>query len=168
MAKISDNYLSGHQLHEDKIKPMDKRIKAFLDTVSKSEGADYDSMFGDRPGHPNKITDFSKHPKIYYPYTNKAGETIKTSAAGRYQFIFSTWDSLQKRLHLPDFSPASQDLAAEQLLKDCGAYNFLIAGDLKHAVEKARTQWASLPDSGVSQPTHSYAVIEQWYRDALA
>ena len=49
-------------------------------------------------------------------------------AIGRYQFIPKTFNSLQRRLRLPDntrFSPAVQDQMALVLLKDAGYNDFL-------------------------------------------
>lgn len=50
------------------------------------------------------FTSFADHPG--------PGREGHSSAAGRYQFIYSTWKSAQRALGLPDFSPESQDRAA--------------------------------------------------------
>jgi hypothetical protein len=52
------------------------------------------------------FSDLSKHPAIFV-----AGPHGRTSAAGRYQFVKTTWDGLGGG----DFSPASQDRAAWKL-----------------------------------------------------
>lgn len=41
-------------------------------------------------------------------------------AAGAYQLEPGTWRWIQRQLQLPDFSPASQNIAALWLLRDCG------------------------------------------------
>ena len=68
---------------------------------------------------------------------------------------------------VPDFSPASQDAAAIQLLKDCGAYARLQAGDLTGAIAKARRTWASLPGAGYAgQGMRSPQQVAAWYSQA--
>lgn len=88
----------------------------------------------------------------------------KTTAAGAYQFISSTWKTLQNQLSLPDFSPESQDMAAVQLLKNVGAYTPLVAGDIEGALQAASTQWASLPYSSSGQPKASLGTILGAYK----
>jgi lysozyme len=43
---------------------------------------------------------------------------LKSTAAGAYQFLASTWDDLKRKLNLPDFGPHSQDLAAQELIRE--------------------------------------------------
>jgi muramidase (phage lysozyme) len=83
--------------------------RALLDTISgpESNGA-YDVRYS--PKGDAKFTDFSQHPQIY-----ENGPQGKSSAAGRYQMVYSTWSPIQKQMGLPDFSPVSQDQAAWHL-----------------------------------------------------
>src|ERR1700744_1459529 len=95
-------------------------VKAFLEMIRHSEGTatpkGYNTLFG------GKLFDsFADHPHIFFAYTNKKGETIKTSAAGAYQITHTTWVALKSKLGLPDFSPHSQDLAACELISEAGA-----------------------------------------------
>ncbi|NJO55224.1 MAG: glycoside hydrolase family 104 protein [Rhodospirillales bacterium] len=64
-----------------------------------SNGGDYAVMNGGE-----RITDFSDHPR-------RVGTRGTSTAAGKYQFIESTWDEAVAALGLPDFSPASQEKA---------------------------------------------------------
>jgi muramidase (phage lysozyme) len=128
-------------------------IAAFCYMLSVSEGTDngrqatkchgYDVMVGG-----SNFTDFSKHPRVLITLNSKG---LKSTAAGRYQFIASTWDDLSKRLKLTDFSAVSQDFACVELLKQCGAYNLLRACKFDDALKAARNLWASLPGAGYGQ-----------------
>ncbi len=86
--------------------------RAFLNTIAGPESKGrYDVRNGWSPRNDTpstRIADFSQHPVGIAP-----GGT--STAAGRYQMISSTWDDEQKRLGLPDFTPASQDKAAWDL-----------------------------------------------------
>lgn len=128
---------------------MNKNVKAFLDTIAYSEGT---SIRGDNDGYDiivggNCFTDFKDHPRRMV----RIREGLVSSAAGRYQFLARTWDALKKQLNLPDFSPASQDLACVQLLRECGALPHIQRGEFDKAVVAARSLWASLPGAGYGQ-----------------
>jgi muramidase (phage lysozyme) len=84
--------------------------RALLDTIATDEAKGYDVIYGG-----GKFTDFSHHPNIPVPIRSGPHKRETSSAAGRYQFLFSTWTQLQNELYLPDFSPASQDKAAWHL-----------------------------------------------------
>lgn len=88
------------------------------------------------------FSDFSQHPN---QAITKWGKT--STAAGAYQYLYTTWLGLQARLKLPDFSPPSQDRAFVQTLKDRGIYDMIIAGRVTEALQKRGTsnEWTSLP-----------------------
>ncbi len=157
----------------------DTNIRAFLSMIKSSEGATYNSLFGDIPSddeHRKTFTSYDKHPSLQYPqlpkpygytsYTNKAGETINTSAAGSYQIIKPTWIALQERLGLPDFSPQSQDLGALELIREKGAIPVIQQGLFADAVHACSGIWASLIGSTANQPTHDLAILQGWYVSA--
>lgn len=126
-------------------------VQAFLHLIREGEGTSgpdgYSMLFGG--GH---FASFAHHPNVAVPF----GNTYST-AAGAYQFLHSTWEQLKSQYGLPDFGPASQDVAAVGLLKQCGALGDVKAGLFKSAIEKANKIWASLPDSPYGQPTLTMA-----------
>lgn len=138
---------------------------AFLDALAWCEGTDngrqptncrgYDVIVGG-----SLFTDFSRHPNKLIPLPSYG---IKSTAAGRYQFIIGTWRSLQQRLKLTDFSPASQDAAALELLRECGSLRRLDENDLRGALQAARKIWASLPGAGYGQKEQKYEDIKKIY-----
>lgn len=140
-------------------------VRAFLDMLAYAEGTDgprgYQTMFGYR-----YFNDYADHPRIYWPYTDQAGRQIKTSAAGRYQIIVSTWDSLKNKLGLPDFSPASQDAAAIELIRQRGALPDVKAGNVVDAIDKCRKTWASLPGAGYNQPERDISALKTAFNNA--
>lgn len=76
---------------------------------------------------------------------------IKSTAAGRYQILARFFDAYKKQLGLKDFSPASQDAIAVQMIRECGALADIEAGRVSAAITKCRSRWASLPGAGYGQ-----------------
>jgi muramidase (phage lysozyme) len=112
-----------------------------------------------------KFESFDNHPRQLY-----CSRGICSDAAGRYQFLSTTWQPLANALNLPDFSPASQDKAAIELMKRCGGYGAAVRGDVKSFVDRCYTQWASLRSSDGKrldsrQKTHSIPELTAKYNE---
>lgn len=129
---------------------VDPRIKAMLEVLAFSEGtgSNYGKVVNGRvlesPFFPElvgkfnvSITDLSRHPEILVTVNS----VIKSTAAGRYQFLKTTWDELK----MPDFTSNSQDLAAVKLMRRRGMIEPLLAGKIDEAIYKGAPEWASLP-----------------------
>lgn len=131
----------------------DANVRAFLDMIAYSEGTaragdnGYNVMFGGR-----LFTSYADHPRQRWPFQDGRGRQLTTSAAGRYQFLAGTWDTLRAKLELPDFSPQSQDLACIELIREKGALADVRAGRVSAAIAKCAPVWASLPGAGYAQP----------------
>lgn len=123
-----------------------EQIKAaFLSSIAQGESPGYDVMFGGQ-----KFSDFSRHPH----QTQTAGG-ISSDAAGRYQFLGSTWDELAGKYGYKDFSQANQDAAAWQYAGDI--YKAKTNGSLEEALKSGdparinaaaqilNQTWTSLP-----------------------
>lgn len=119
----------------------------FLALIREFETGDkYDLIYGGE-----RFMSFADHPRKFVPIRIPGYIGKFSSAAGAYQFISTTWDSLKRALGLTDFSPASQDAAALELLRQTGALALIDAGDFDGAMRRAATQWASLPYSPAKQ-----------------
>lgn len=97
-----------------------------------------------------KLASLKDHPRYRKEFEQTDGTKNKTSAAGAYQFLESTWDGVAKRYGLSDFGPHNQDLAAVALLVQRGAIPALLEGDFNTAVQKTGAEWASLPTAPAS------------------
>jgi lysozyme len=137
-------------------------VGAFLWTVRVSEGT-ADSRGYSRLVGGGQFVGFADHPRILVDLPNLG---IKSSAAGAYQIIRRTWDGVAGKLALPDFSPASQDAAAVELIKQRGAWADVKAGRFAAAIEKCRKEWASLPGAGYGQRENSLAYLQSTYEKA--
>lgn len=136
-------------------------VQAFLRVIRAGEGtADEDGYRRHFGGE--LFTDFSQHPKraITKPL---GGKPITSTAAGAYQFLSRTWAECQAALQLPDFSPASQDIAAVFLIDRRGALGHVLEGRLEAAIKACAKEWASLPGSPYGQPTKSLAECKRVY-----
>lgn len=137
-------------------------VRKMLDLISYTEGTQgngYRTAFGG--GQLNSLKD---HPRYMKTFTQKNGKTNKTSAAGRYQFLSSTWDGVARQYGLNDFSPRNQDLGAVALLAQNGALGDILKGDMTGAVRKSGRTWASLPTApaSYSQPTKSWKTVNKF------
>lgn len=72
-----------------------------------------------------------------------------SDAAGAYQFLSTTWDTVSKELNLKDFTPLSQSKGAIHLISKTVTpqeFHLIRQGILpRSAVFRLSTQWASLP-----------------------
>jgi Muramidase (phage lambda lysozyme) len=144
------------------------QLHAFRNVLAYSEGTDkpgqrtanhgYDVIVGG-----GLFTDFSRHPRKLIRLPRYG---ISSTAAGRYQMIWPTWQALAKRLQLPDFSPDSQDRACDELLRECGAADLLDDGKFDQACYRANKIWASLPGSPYGQRTEKIATLRAIFKTA--
>ncbi|MFG6097372.1 AAA-like domain-containing protein [Leptothoe sp. ISB3NOV94-8A] len=145
--KVLEDLFLG-QLAKTSKKDLDPRVKAFLDTIAwslrtQSLPSDYDIILDG-----SEFTDFSDHPRKRTCIDSYFGlEAICGSSAGRYHMIPQTWDRVANQLGLNDFSPASQDLAAIELLREKGSLAQIEAGNFKSAIYNASSYWVTLPDA---------------------
>jgi muramidase (phage lysozyme) len=148
-------------------------LAAFLATIRHSEGTGrapdpYAVVYG----YAFTITDFSDHPAALGWH----GESLAnlgpayagkvSTAAGAYQIILPTWRSLKRRLNLPDFTGASQDAAATELIREAGALNLVNTGQVADAIALCHGIWASLPGSTSGQPQRTMAELVHAYTQA--
>ncbi|HVF55386.1 MAG TPA: peptidoglycan-binding protein [Pyrinomonadaceae bacterium] len=156
----------------------DPRVRAMLDVLGFTEGTgdNYGRVvYGTvvrAPHNPELVgrrnvvvDDFSRHPNILV----QVRPGLRSTAAGRYQFLKGTWDGLG----MSDFSPRSQDIAAVKLMQRRGMIEPLLRGDIRTAVFRGAPEWASLPtERGGSfyggQPARTIREIETEYNSSLA
>lgn len=140
-------------------------VGAFLATIRYAEGTSgpngYRTMFTGK-----QFTDFSRHPQ-QLQCAQYAGRRLCSDAAGAYQFLSTTWAGLGQR----DFTPASQDRAAIELLRRGGVLPLVETGRFEEAINKASTIWASLPNrhgrSVYGQPVKSIQKLKEVYQQNL-
>lgn len=152
----------------------DENLTAFLAVIRTGEGTSgangYRTLYGG-----SLFTDMADHPSnlgwpgVVLPDNYCAGAGLpkgcKTTAAGAYQFLSSTWNEAKRALNLPDFSPESQDAAAIWLIQRRGAYDDVIRGNFDAALQKVAREWASLPGSPYGQPTLSLTRAQKVFTD---
>jgi muramidase (phage lysozyme) len=142
-------------------------LTAFLGLIGWSEGADYDTIVTGVDG-PATFSDFSDHPfapQFHRPPVQwRLNPPEYSTASGRYQILYHWWFAYKTELKLPDFSPASQDAYALQILKERGAIPLITAGDIQGAIIACHGEWESFP-GGVAQgngPHTMDALLEQY------
>jgi len=117
--------------------------KALLDAIAGSESGGYNRRY------PSKtFSGYNDHPRIREPILGGPNKGLTSDAAGRYQFISTTWD--QYKRPGAKFTPEEQDLAAYKLA--IAAYGYGEQGLLKALREnplkvanKLSGTWTSLP-----------------------
>lgn len=144
---------------------------AFLAAIGQSEvgaaligetDSGYNVLVGSTPGNPMTFSDYSTHPDIL-------NQKWDSTAAGLYQINFPTFQTLTRQTGLSDFSPATQDAFAIQLITNKGALADVDAGNITSAMSKLTGVWRSLPGAtgGVSgQNNNSQEQWIAWYQAA--
>lgn len=143
---------------------LERNVQAFLATIRAGEGTagpnGYRTLFGGE-----LFSTYADHPRKAVTRL-LGGRPITSTAAGAYQILARTWDEARAALEIPDFSPASQDVAALFLIRRRGALELVRAGRFDEAIAKVAKEWASLPGSPYGQPTLSLARAREAYSAA--
>lgn len=139
-------------------------IRAFLAVLRRGEGTaginGYRTLFGG-----GLFESFAVHPN--QRITRKmGGRNITSTAAGAFQFLFSTWEETRRLMGLVDFSPANQDRGAVGRIAARGALEDVKAGRFDAALSKVAKEWASMPGSPYGQPVISIQTARAVYASA--
>ncbi len=138
--------------------------KALHDSIAWAEGTrdysedGYDVMFS------FKIMDrCNVHPNRCLSY----GSSCST-AAGRYQFLKGTWDSVKSANDLPNFEPESQEIGAKYLMNTVRHATVpqnrpMTASEFSNAMSKLSYEWASLPPGRYGQPVKTASQMRNMY-----
>lgn len=150
-------------------------LAAFLKAIRYGEGTSgadgYRTLFGG-----DLFESFDAHPaQLGWPGVRLSndmcanagfGPGCVSTAAGAFQINRPTWARLVRIIGPGDFSPARQDEAAIQLIREKGALADVYAGRVALAVNKCRKVWASLPGAGYGQHEVSQAAFNQRFINA--
>jgi muramidase (phage lysozyme) len=148
-------------------------ICAFLDMLAVSEigrpllaatDDGYNCLVGSTAAHPILFDTYDRHPARFIELP-KLG--IKSSAAGRYQILFRTFDGLATKLHVTDFKPETQDRCAIELIRGRGALDYVKTGRIELAITICQKEWASLPGANYGQHENSLSSLLGAYHEAL-
>lgn len=155
---------------------MNRNRKAFLDMIAWSEigprllavsDNGYDVIVGSTPERPILFEGYADHPRRKIAEENDSwdrdGKVDYSTAAGRYQILARYYDHYRQQLGLPDFSPASQDAIALQLVRECRALADVDAGRIETAIRKCASRWASFPGAGYGQHENKIAKLLDAY-----
>ena len=129
-------------------------VKAFLKLIRYAEhGSDSDRVYYKLYGGRKEFTDTSKHP-LEEPIEAWGH---KSTAAGAYQILYSTWKQAKNEGAATDFTPGSQDRVAIWIMQKSGAMRFVIDGKVEEAIAHLRLQWTSLPGGPQQEITMAQA-----------
>ena len=136
---------------------------ALLDTVAFAEGT-----------HQSYTTHFTgvtaPIPPSGHPDKTYCHKTLCSTAYGRYQFLSSTWEMIERNLGFKDMRPGNQDRAAIWLMRRrdgrvCSQIDDSLEFQL--VLSNLGEEWASLPGSPYGQPTKSLAELWTFYQNRL-
>lgn len=94
---------------------------------------------------------------LFHGYANHPQKAIEyqpgkySTAAGRYQILGRYWRAYKIILKIIDFSPASQDAIALQMIKECKAISYIESGHIEDAIRACSSRWASFPGANYNQ-----------------
>jgi lysozyme len=158
------------------VEALHPNLAAFLMAIRKCEGTSapngYRYLFGSRPDAEKLFWSFADHPRIRTYETNdefiRDGKVEFTTSAGAYQLVATTYDALMRKFpgRWHGFNERVQDEMAIELIKECGAYDDVLAGRWQDAVRKCSRTWASLPTADTPQGRRSWQFVLNAYIDA--
>ena len=138
--------------------------KALHDSIAYAEGTRNHSQDGYNVLFSFQLTNSCQnHPNRCLSF----GSSCST-AAGRYQFLTSTWRSVAGARNLGTFEPENQERGAAYLISTTRRVSVpqtraMSAAEFSNAMSKLSYEWASLPPGRYGQPTKTAAQMRSTY-----
>ncbi|WP_094671788.1 glycoside hydrolase family 104 protein [Hydrocoleum sp. CS-953] len=121
------------------------RIRAFLDTISVTEGTTGPQGYY-RQYTGSHFSSFKDHPReLKCALSN--GKELCSDAAGRYQFLSTSWDRFAPIVKAKNFSPTYQDRVAIELIREKNALKDIEEGRIEEAFRKLYMVWPSFGET---------------------
>jgi len=121
------------------------RIRAFLDTIAVTEGTTGPQGYY-RQYTGSHFSSFKDHPRdLKCAMSN--GKKLCSDAAGRYQFLSTSWDRFAPMVKTKDFSPTYQDRVAIELIREKNALEDIEEGRIEEAFRKLYMVWPSFGET---------------------
>ncbi|MGH8678157.1 MAG: hypothetical protein ACREUQ_07395 [Burkholderiales bacterium] len=141
-------------------------VSAFLAVLRDAEGtARAPDPYRVTFGYAVTLADLSDHPYFTGEWEGGTFAGNPATAAGAYQFVQKTWSGLKSAGVVWDFSPASQDAGAIELIRQRGALAAVQDGRISDALARGlNREWASLAP-GVSGQSFKSA---DWIKDKFS
>jgi muramidase (phage lysozyme) len=137
-----------------------KPTRAVLSVIANAEGtgSSYNFIFSYR-----KFSSYADHPRQVV-----CSGGYCSDAAGRYQFLSTSWDETRRGLGIRDFTPDSQDKGAVKRMEAFRGVrehsSVLSRPAFERMIYKLNREWASLPGSPYGQPTKSMSSLWSVYQ----
>ncbi len=158
----------------------DPYVRALMRTISAAESNTEDPyrlLYGGK-----RVKDLSQHPDECVRIVNGPNKDDCTTAAGRYQFLTTTWQTQARAYHperpawyeiweRPSFEPVYQDVVVHDWLADSQVWGTDISqrlreGEVNEVLRMLSGTWTSL---GYGIETNSMSsLLPQIYKDMLA
>lgn len=162
---------------EEKVCECEAKVRAFMRMIRIGEATSDENGYSRIVGgstFKDHGKDFSDHPKIMI-WISSINDY--SSASGAYQITKKNWNDQgfvkwRKDNNLTDFSPETQDKYCVYLIKEKKkALDLIKDNDIKGAISKCRTEWASLPGAGYGQREEKLDTIlkkyDEYYHEEL-
>lgn len=133
---------------------------AILDTINWAEGSPgYNELYSYVP-----FNNLAPHPN-----TKICAGAFCSTAAGAYQFLYSTWQNTINALGIADYmDETSQDQGALYLIDYRDALQDIDNGNIESAINKISWEWASLPPYRYEgQGTKTMEEVINYYNERL-
>lgn len=162
---VSSGNASGETCDPDRaVGAVNNYQKALHDSIAWAEGTrnysndGYDVKFSFK-----LMNSCQSHPNHCIAY----GSTCST-AAGRYQFLTGTWNSVRSANGLSSFEPENQEKGAAYLVKTVRKVTVptgraMTASEFSNAMSKLSWEWASLPPGRYGQPNKTASQMRNMY-----
>ncbi|MDY7003240.1 MAG: glycoside hydrolase family 104 protein [Cyanobacteriota bacterium] len=122
------------------------RIRAFLDTIAVTEGTTGPQGYY-RQYTGTHFSGFEDHPREMKCGIDRNNEKLCSDAAGRYQFLSTSWDLYAPMVGAKNFGPTYQDRVAIELIREKDALEDIEQGRIEEAFRKLYMVWPSFGET---------------------
>ncbi|NES91905.1 MULTISPECIES: glycoside hydrolase family 104 protein [Okeania] len=122
------------------------RIRAFLDTIAVTEGTTGPQGYY-RQYTNDHFSGFEDHPREMKCGIDRNNEKLCSDAAGRYQFLSTSWDLYAPMVGAKNFGPTYQDRVAIELIREKDALEDIEQGRIEEAFRKLYMVWPSFGET---------------------